>query len=97
MDISGEYTVSDHEVMDDGADSIEFTVKKAYVAYQTDRFSVLLGKDRFLKGVGFGWNPSDITNPQKSPLYQDESKMGDEEGVRDGILFLFWRYRPLLL
>jgi hypothetical protein len=81
LDLCGEYTTTSREVPGEQVDRFKLTVRKAYVTYQTDCFSVLLGKERFLKGVGFGWNPADLTNPQKSPLYQDESKRGEDEGV----------------
>lgn len=81
LDICGRYETEDSKVMSESDNSSEFIVNKAYLEYQNSGFSVLIGKDRLLKGVGYGWNPSDITNPQKSPLYRDESKRGDEEGV----------------
>ena len=79
LDLCGSYQTDIG--MGDGENALQFTVNKAYLSYQKNDFNVLIGKDRFLKGVGYGWNPSDITNPQKSPLYRDESKRGDEEGV----------------
>ncbi len=80
LDLSGDCVFTE-DALSAERTALTFTVNKAYVAYESPRWSMVLGKNRFLKGVGYGWNPSDITNPQKSPLYQDERKRGNEEGV----------------
>lgn len=62
-------------------DELTLSLNKAYISYQNDSLAFEIGKDRFLKGVGFGWNPSDLMNPSKSPLYREEEKRGEDVGI----------------
>lgn len=66
-------------------DVLLFGLRKGYFAYQSGNFQFELGKNRIMYGVGYVWNPSDIINPRKSPLYRDEKKR-DDEGVYYGSL-----------
>src|SRR5690554_1797326 len=59
-------------------DEIFFNLARGYVVYQNDYFSFELGKNRVMNGVGYAWNPSDIINLKKSPLYREEEKRIDE-------------------
>ncbi len=62
-------------------DIFGFTANKAYVSYMGDSYCFKIGKDRTLKGVAYAWNPADIINPQRSPLYRDDEKRGSDEGI----------------
>ena len=72
-------------------DGLFFSLAKGYVTYQNEFLSFELGKNRVLNGVGYAWNPADIMNPKKSPLYRDEEKRSDE-----GVFFTSLSYYGFL-
>ncbi len=59
----------------------DLVFNKAYIAYQNEYLTLEMGKDRIVDGIGFAWNPADILNPKKSPLYRDDEKRNGDEGI----------------
>jgi len=62
-------------------DIIKWNLQKAFILCKGSFWTYKLGKDRESYGVGYLWNPADLLNPQKSPLYRDSERRNAEEGI----------------